>query len=186
MEKIGVKPEEIRLLLLTHGHFDHIGGAKEIKEITGAKIALHASEREWLEKSQKPMPPGVTPWGRFMCKTIKLFLPLIKIPAANVDIVLGDQDLPLSPYGIEGKAVHTPGHSPGSVSVLLESGQAFVGDMAMNTLPLRWGPGLPIFAEDMATLRKSWQKLLDQGASLVYPAHGNPFPAEVIRRALSL
>ena len=183
--KVGVKPEEIRLLLLTHGHFDHIGGAKEIKAISGCRIALHASEKHCLEMSLKPMPPGISPWGRFMCRAITLFLPLVKIPAEGVDQVLDNEDLSLAEYGIDGKAIHTPGHSPGSVSVLLESGEAFVGDMAMNGLPLRRGPGLPIFAEDMATLKKSWQKLLNRGAKMIYPAHGNPFPAEVIQRVMN-
>jgi hydroxyacylglutathione hydrolase len=184
LAKIGVQPEEIQMVLMTHGHFDHIGGAREIKAITGAKIAIHVSEKEWLEKGLKPMPPGVSAWGRFMCQAITIFLPLVKIPAAEVDIVLGNEDLSLAQYGIAGKAIHTPGHSPGSISVLLESGEAFVGDMAMNALPLRWGPGLPIFAEDMTTLKNSWQKLLDRGAKTIYPAHGNPFSVGVIRRAL--
>jgi glyoxylase-like metal-dependent hydrolase (beta-lactamase superfamily II) len=55
--------------------------------------------------------------------------------------------------------IHTPGHSSGSVSVLLETGDVFVGDLAMNGLPLRLGPGLPIFAEDLQKVKESWKML---------------------------
>ncbi len=113
-----------------------------------------------------------------------MFLPLIHFPPVTVDITLEDGDFPLNEYGIRGKVIPTPGHSPGSVSILLDSGEAFVGDLAMNKFPLRLTAGLPIFAEDVSGLKASWKRLLDQGAKTIYPAHGDPFPAEVIRRAL--
>jgi glyoxylase-like metal-dependent hydrolase (beta-lactamase superfamily II) len=184
LSKIGIKPGTIKLLIITHGHFDHIGSARDIKEITGAKLAMHELEKEWLEKSLKSLPPGVTQWGKIFHGVLKLFMPLIHIPATTVDIVLGDEERPLTEYGIRGEIVPTPGHSPGSVSILLDSGEAFVGDLAMNKFPLRLNAGLPIFAEDLSVLKASWRRLLDQGAKTIYPAHGDPFPAEVIHRAL--
>jgi glyoxylase-like metal-dependent hydrolase (beta-lactamase superfamily II) len=152
--------------------------------MTGAKIALHKKEKEWLEKSQKPMPPGITLWGTVFGSIIKSFLPLVRIPSTNVDIVLGDEPMSLSDYGILGKVIYTPGHSSGSVSVLLESGDVFVGDLAMNKFPLRLSPGTPIFAEDWEALKKSWEMLLEQGAKMVYPAHGEPFSVEIIQQQL--
>jgi glyoxylase-like metal-dependent hydrolase (beta-lactamase superfamily II) len=185
IEKIGINTHDIKLIILTHGHWDHIGSVKEIKELTGAKIALHHLEKEWLEKSLKPMPPGVTTWGRILSKIMTMFLPFISIPGTNVEIVIGNEGLSLEEYGIPGKVIYTPGHSCGSVSVLLETGEAFVGDMAMNMFPLRFSPGLPIFAEDLLKLKESWESLLDQGAKMIYPSHGEPFPADIIRRAIS-
>ena len=184
IETLSIKPEDIQLIVITHGHWDHIGSAKEIKGITGAKIALHRNEKDWLEKSLKPLPPAVTLWGHIFAKIMAIFVPLIHVPAADVDVVLGDEELSLADYGIPGRIIPTPGHSMGSVSVLLETGDAFVGDLAMNGLPLRIGPGLPIFAEDLQRVKKSWQLLLDKGAKTVYPAHGKPFSADAIRRAL--
>jgi len=185
IETLSIKPEDIQLIVITHGHWDHIGSAKEIKGITGAKIALHRNEKDWLEKSLKPLPPAVTLWGHIFAKIMAIFVPLINVPAAGVDVVLGDEELSLADYGIPGRIIPTPGHSMGSVSVLLETGDAFVGDLAMNGFPLRIGPGLPIFAEDLQKVKKSWQLLLDKGAKTVYPAHGKPFSADAIRRALS-
>ena len=188
LDRVPVDPEEIQLVVITHGHWDHIASAKEIKELTGAKIALHGREKDWLENPSgppSPVPPGVTAWGRIMVKMLKPFMHQIEIPPTEVDVVLGDEGLALAEYGIAGRVLYTPGHSSGSVSVLLDTGDAFVGDLAMNRFPLRLSPGLPVLAEDMPSVKKSWIQLLDAGAETVYPAHGKAFPAEIIRKALS-
>jgi glyoxylase-like metal-dependent hydrolase (beta-lactamase superfamily II) len=184
--RIPIDPAEVQLLVLTHGHWDHTGSAAEIQELTGAKIAMHEQDRHLLEHplgSQTAGPPGVTAWGRLLNWAIGLFVRTIDIPATKVDIVLGDDGLDLAEYGIPGRVIHTPGHSPGSVSVLLETGEAFVGDTGMNQFPLRLSPGLPIFADDIEKAKESCRLLLDLGATTIYPAHGRPFPAEVLRTA---
>lgn len=185
MTKILMVPGDLQLILVTHGHWDHIGCASYIRELTGAKIAMHRLDRECLEKALKFMPPGLNARGVCLEKILKLVLPFVHIPRATVDLVIGDEGMSLSDYGIAGRVMHTPGHSPGSVAVLLDSGEAFVGDMAMNKFPLRYGANLPVFAEDFAQLKESWRKLLNQGARTIYPAHGKPFSADVIRNALS-
>jgi glyoxylase-like metal-dependent hydrolase (beta-lactamase superfamily II) len=185
LRSASIRPEDVKLLLITHGHWDHIGSAREIRDLTGAPIAMHECEAHWLEESLKPLSPGVNSWGRLITRVNKIFIPLVMIPAVDVDIRLGNEDFSLHEYGIPGHVIHTPGHSYGSVSVLLESGEVFVGDLAMNRFPLRLTPGLPIFAVDEAKVRDSWRLLLDRGARTVYPAHGKPFSAEVIRKALS-
>jgi len=185
IQAIPIRPDEIQLIVLTHGHFDHVGSAREIKEITGAMIAIHQCDKDYFEKGLLVWPPSVTTWGHVMRTVLQPFTPLFRFPATDVDLVLGDEGLSLAEYGIPGKVIHTPGHTPGSVSVLLETGDAFVGCLAMNGLPFRLSPGLPILAEDLQQLKESWKLLLDQGARTIYPAHGEPFSADIIRKALS-
>ena len=184
IKKTLIKPEDIKLLILTHGHWDHIGSAKDIKEITGAKIAMHKREKDWLEKSLKPLPPGVTLWGKIFAKIMAIFMPFVHISATHVDIVLGDEEFSLAEFGIAGKVISTPGHSPGSVSIVLDTGDAFVGDLAMNAVPMRLKPGLPVFAEDLQKVKDSWKLMFDYGVKTIYPGHGNPFSAEIMRNVL--
>ncbi|MBT3312212.1 MAG: MBL fold metallo-hydrolase [Desulfobacterales bacterium] len=184
INKVRVKPEDIKLILITHGHWDHIESAKDIKEITGADIAMHENEAEWLEKALVNLPPAATKWGWILRSVMMMAKPMIKIPATGVDVVLNNENILLTEYGIPGRIIYTPGHSSGSVSLLLDTGDAFVGDLAMNRFPLRLSAGLPIFAEDIEKVKESWELLLTLGAKTIYPAHGKPFSSDVFRNAL--
>ncbi|MGD8923064.1 MAG: MBL fold metallo-hydrolase, partial [Candidatus Zixiibacteriota bacterium] len=136
-EKFSINPHEIKLIILTHGDLDHAGSAEDLKRLTGAKIAIHRADQQLFEQSLFNFPPGVTAWGKSMHAILS---PLLKrilhgAPGAEADIVLSDDDYPLTEYGIRGKIIHTPGHTSGSVSVLLDTGDAFVGCMAHNSPP---------------------------------------------------
>jgi hydroxyacylglutathione hydrolase len=184
LEKTGVKPGDISLVIITHGHMDHTGIAKEIVKITGAKLAVHQRDREALETGKSPIPPGTTVFGKVLSALGQL-MPEISVPPARADIIMGDDGLSLDRFGIPGRIVYTPGHTLGSVSVLLESGEAFVGDLAMSARFMRRKPGPPIFAEDIKLVLQSWRVLLDSGVQIIYPAHGKPFSSEVFEAYVS-
>ena len=185
LESIGINPKDVKLVVLTHGHYDHIGSAQDIKSSTGALLGMHKAEVHWLENSLKPLSPGITTWGKVITMLLKVYLRLIDVPPAKVDLIIDDDGLTLADFGIPGRVIHTPGHSTGSVTVLLDNGEAFVGDLAINKFPLCFSPSLPIFADDPPAVISSWRKLIQLGASTVYPAHGKQFPISVIEKAIS-
>ena len=129
------------------------------------------------------MPPGITLWGKALIGLGNIFYKP-KIHPCHVASALGDDDFSLKDFGIPGRVIHIPGHSAGSICVLLDTGHVFAGDMAMNAWFLRSTPGLPVLAEDMNLVVASWKKLMYLGAKRVYPAHGKDFPIEVIHKAI--
>ena len=185
LSKLHIHPEEIKLIVLTHSHFDHSGSAKNIRDLTGAKIAIHESERTFFEEGGMIIPIGVNLWVKI---TQLIFFPIFKrisFPKFKADIVISGKEFPLTEYGIDGKIIHTPGHTKGSISVLLDTGEAFVGCMAHNNFPFRINAGLPIYAQDIATLKTSWKLLIDMGAKIIFPGHGKSFSVDKMKKFLN-
>ncbi|MBD3414778.1 MAG: MBL fold metallo-hydrolase [Candidatus Aminicenantes bacterium] len=184
LKDLQIDPEDINAIIITHCHWDHVGCLKGLKELTGAKVMVHQNEKDLLEKGTLKIPPPVTRWGKTMHFLLKGMGRTMSTEPNKVDVIIGDEGLSLEEYGIPGDIIFTPGHSLGSISIVLDSGDAFVGDSAMNKFPLTIKPNLPIFAEDEAALKESWKKLIRKGAKIVYPGHGGPFSVEkVIEKA---
>jgi len=177
-----IDPARIKLIVLTHSHFDHCGSASEIRDFTGAKIAIHKSEKDCVEQDKVQIPKGVNLKGKITQPLIFTFK--IPFPKFTPDILLDNEPYSLSEFGINGQIIHTPGHTIGSVSVIMDSGEAFVGCMAHNGFPFRLKPGLPIYAQDINVIKENWKILVDKGITFVYPGHGRAFPIEVIKNQL--
>jgi hydroxyacylglutathione hydrolase len=184
LSKLGIQASEIKLIVLTHSHFDHSGSAREIRDLTGAKIAIHESERTYVENGGMIIPKGVNTYGKLTKPLLFSIFKKISFPKFKPDILITDEPYSLSMYGIDGNIMHTPGHTIGSISVILNSGEAFVGCMAHDGFPFRLRPGLPIYAQDIAAIKKCWEILIDRGIKMVYPGHGKPFPVEEIKKSL--
>ena len=184
LSEILINVKKVQLIICTHGHADHVGSALRVKNFTGARIVVHEKDRYMLENEELVWPSAVSTWGhvvRYLCKPMASVL---RFSSFKADALIEDEGLSLEEYGIPGKIIHTPGHTPGSISVLLETGDAFVGCMTHNSFPFRLRPGLPIFAEDLPMLRESWKLLLDAGAKTIYPAHGEAFCSEEMLKVL--
>jgi len=186
LAQVGAAPGDLSLVFLTHGHWDHIGFLTELRMLSHAPVAIHHREKPWVEQGLKPLPPPTTMWGKLLESFIKTFLmPKQTFGPAPVEITLGDESFPLDAFGVDGMLYSTPGHSSGSMSLVLSTGEAFVGDLAVNGLPQRLGPNKPVFAEEPERIPESWRIVLRAGAKVVYPAHGRPFGASALERLLN-
>lgn len=150
----GVDPKEIDTIVISHGHWDHCSLAAAWKELSGAKIICHKEAAEYLRTGKKDpvfvfgeraknyqplswmtgmfgLPPtqalSYQPFIDFMSSTAPP-----EIPAVEPDIIIGDEDFDMKPYGIPGKLIYTPGHDAGAISLVLEDGKAFTGDTVVD------------------------------------------------------
>ena len=118
LRNTGRNPEEISLMILTHGHPDHIGAAKAIKEISGCSVAAHGADRVWIENPDQQLKDRPVPG----------FYSLVK-GSVRVDRILNEGDVLYLEPEMHLEVLHTPGHSPGSISLWMqEEGVLFSGD----------------------------------------------------------
>jgi hydroxyacylglutathione hydrolase len=175
----GVNPEDVSLILITHSHRDHSGSVVELRERTGAKVAVHRLDAEALRLGVDTdlRPYGVK--GRF-AKLIPLKQP--KVEGIEADIVIEDE-MNLEEFGVKGMVIPTPGHTSGSISIILDSGDAIIGDLIMGKFVIGGSPAYPFYAYDISELRKSIRKILALGPKKVHVSHGGPFdPEDILRR----
>lgn len=181
IEKLGLNAFDLKLIILTHTHFDHAGGAAHIKKATGAPLAVHENEAEYLRRGCTPFPRGTRWKGKLMVGFGSVFArKMAWYPPVEPDLIIRDR-LDLSPYGIQGEVVHTPGHTSGSVSVFIEPGVVIAGD---NVLGISEKEHYPPFANDRAGVIRTWELYLERGVEKIYPAHGSLVYIKSIRDSI--
>jgi len=167
----GVKPEilaartrdlgiEVKMILITHYHVDHVRYLKRIIEMTKAKLVAPALDAAVISGREKPRQPPLMP-----------ILGLLRSPAVNVDVEVMDGD-EVNGY----KAIHMPGHTPGSTAYLLGD-LLFSGDAVVS----RHGSPAPpprLFSLNPGEALRSILRLRGMRISNVYPGHGDPFRGE--------
>lgn len=87
------------------------------------------------------------------------------------------EEMQLGVFGVNGFILSTPGHTEGSLSVVLQTGEAFVGDLAVNFM----GSVTTPFAVDTTELFLSWRKIVKLGVNNIYPRHGRPFGVSLLK-----
>ena len=157
LKRMGVPLEEIRYGLATHYHIDHAGLAQELKNAGVALLVLEA---------QVSAIPLMKAWTKPRDQYLDIAMD------NNVTISFAESRKVLGQIGIAGEILHTPGHSDDSVTLLLDDGVAFTGDLTPPALA----------GKDEATVvAASWRLLREHGATRVYPGHGpvRPMSAEL-------
>jgi len=170
----------IVLIILTHTHYDHTGCLAEIKKRSGAKVLVHASEKRCLEKGITPFPKG-TMWFLKIISEIgnSLMVSKSKYQPVNPDIVIGNE-YDLGNYIPGAKVISTPGHTAGSISLVIENDAAFVGDTLFNVMP--WSV-FPPFASDIREPLESWERLIASSCRTYFPGHGRPIPLKKLKNS---
>jgi len=148
LDRMGVPLRELRYGLATHYHIDHAGLAQDLKQ-AGVPLLVLETQIEAIPR----MKSWIKPADQYLDITMH----------DNVTISFDESRSVLSRIGIAGEIVPTPGHSDDSVSLLLDDGSVFTGDL---TLPVLAG------ADEARVVAASWQRLREGGATRVYPGHG--------------
>ena len=161
IQKLGYQPADVKTIILTHFHMDHMGSARELKKLTQAKLAVHAEDAEYVS-GKKPLPKP----RNSLFRAVTLF---VKPETVEVDIALKDGDK------IEGLTViQVPGHTPGSIALLDEEKRVlFAGDT------LRYDgekvSGAPEhFSLEPAKVEESIRKIAALDFDVMLPGHGEP------------
>jgi endoribonuclease LACTB2 len=148
LERKGVPLGEIRYGLATHYHMDHAGLAQELK-LAGIPLLVVSGQERAIPLLRRHMKPT----DHFVDITLD----------DNVTITAEGSRAFLATLGIDGQIVLTPGHSDDSVSLLLDNGAAFTGDLTYPAVATE---------ETAAEVARSWARLRELGATTVYPGHG--------------
>jgi glyoxylase-like metal-dependent hydrolase (beta-lactamase superfamily II) len=173
--KSGCLPSKLKIVVITHGDFDHTGNCAKLQKKYQARIAMHEADADMV-KSGRPLK------RQTRGLMAKLFQVVGKLTGRRggfetfqPDVLLKDGQS-LSEYGLAAQIIHTPGHTKGSIAILTETGHLVIGD----TLSNRTRPDIAPFIQDMQELRESVAKLKRLKATVIYPGHGKPFPVSAL------
>jgi glyoxylase-like metal-dependent hydrolase (beta-lactamase superfamily II) len=167
LQRLGIK--RFDALVLTHAHFDHAGSAARLQGKYKAKVIAHIAEKPFLAKGENNAVGGTNALTRLVVAGLgKHFVRRARYEPCRPDIQV-DPSFDLREFGFKAYALHTPGHTAGSLSVIVDDEIALVGDAMFGIFP---GSVFPPYAMDARELVKSWGKLLAAKCRLFLPAHG--------------
>ncbi|MCO6186356.1 MBL fold metallo-hydrolase [Rhizobium sp. L1K21] len=166
---------DVKLIIVTHAHVDHAGAAARLRQLTGAPILAHQADRLYYNHTKQIHYCPTGPFGRLFKATGLAAAPY---DAFEADIELaGFEQFSLREFGIEGHVEFTPGHTEGSLSVLLDNGNALVSDLVASGILLGGiirlkHPKRPPFEDDPRLVADQLQRLIDNGSTHFHIGHG--------------
>jgi hydroxyacylglutathione hydrolase len=169
----------IDYLVLTHTHFDHAENSNKIKEKYNAQVIVHQNEVPFLTTGENILPQGTNPISKTIVRLFaKQFISLAKYEPCQVNLTV-DSVFDLADFGFNAFISHTPGHTTGSVSVIIDDEIALVGDTLFGVFP--WSV-YPPFANDTIKMIESWGKLLETKCKVFIPSHGSAIPRSRVEK----
>jgi glyoxylase-like metal-dependent hydrolase (beta-lactamase superfamily II) len=170
----GCQPGNLKLIILTHGDFDHTGNAAYLRQTFNAPLAMHPADFAMIERGDmftsrshaNPIFKAIAPL-MFRFDKADRITPDIKIT----------EGYDLTGYGLDAKVILLLGHSRGSIGLLTSEGDLFVGDLLENTKR----PALNSIMDDRAAAQASVEKLKRLQVKMIYPGHGRSFSLDEIK-----
>ncbi len=175
-------PGRVKLILLTHGHLDHFGGAPGLKRRLGCMIAIHQLDVEGPRMGRNLPLSTRNRWERMT----KPFVSRIRAEPFEPDVLLEGDEGDLSDYGIDARWVRTPGHTEGSISIVFPGETAIVGDLVVGRFNAPRRPAYPLWVKDPAPVKASVRRVLEYSPRTLLTGHGGPLDADEVRRFFSL
>lgn len=176
LESVGCKPGRLRLIVITHGDFDHTGNAAYLRKKFRTKIAMHHDDSAMIERGDMfagRRKPNIV--IRMMLPIASIVFRFGKSERCKPDLHIED-GYDFSEHGFDARAIHIPGHSKGSIGILTAGGDLFCGDLLVNSDK----PVLNSIMDDLGSAKASVAELKSLGINTVYPGHGKPFPMELL------
>ena len=172
LNKHSAEVGDLALIVLTHVHFDHARTVATLVKQAKCPVAVHRLEKENLELGQNAPIIPVHPLG-------KMLMPFMGAGFAPTSAnILIDDALDLSSYGVAAQVIFTPGHTPGSVSLLTDDHQAIVGDLCGGGWPLgQLRPGRPRYhywVSSLKDVRASLKRVFSFRPAKIHVGHGGP------------
>jgi len=163
------KIRKIDYLILTHAHFDHVANANRLKRDYSSLVFIQNMEAEYLKKGKNVEVKGTI----LFSKIISTFLggkiiKYMKYEPCEYDYIV-ENKFDISDYGFNAYIIHTPGHTKGSMSLIVDDEVAIVGDTMFGVFK---SSVFPPFAENREEIIKSWGKLLETNCLIFLPSHG--------------
>lgn len=171
LERKGLIPEAV---VLTHTHFDHAGNTAWLAKEYGAEVVVQEAESLFLAAGDTPIPGGTYALTKSLVSIGRKVQPVFRYDPCVADHVFAEL-FDLNRFGINGYVIHTPGHSPGGATVVIDDIVAIAGDSIIGSTP---GKPFPPFADDVDLLIHTWKKILDTGCTTILPGHGKAVSRE--------
>ncbi|MBN2486610.1 MAG: MBL fold metallo-hydrolase [Bacteroidales bacterium] len=165
-------------ILLTHAHFDHCQAAKALSESLKARLVIQSSEAYNLMSGYTPLPSATMFLSKVVLSLGKTVAPgIARFAPAEPDILINEEGRLFNCSNL--KIIHTPGHTSGSVSLIVDEEIALVGDTLFGIFP---GRAMPPFADNVEELFQSWALLLDTPCHTFLPGHGRPVSRKTLEK----
>ena len=174
----GVAPEDIALVVCTHGHYDHAGGARHFQERYGTPVMLGEGDLGMVRQGR--MPP-LSPYT-LADRLVQALLVRDEIPAFEPDRVVS-APTSLLPFGIDAEAFPLPGHTRGSLCVAFGT-DVFVGDLFRGGMLSPQSPRRHFFRPEVDANRSNVELLLARGFETFHCGHGGPVTRAALAAAL--